>query len=762
MEETVLENMLRREDTAAAEGCTPIMVPVRYENQFLGLAYFGKPKFHGAWRQKEREIVDFLAKMIGLSLAARIVQNELEHQNWVFNEVMDKLNINLYVTEPQTGRILFMNETMKRTYGLEHPEGELCWRVLQNSADCRCAQCMVPKLLEENGANTYCWEKASTINGRIYQNTDSLMRWINGSVVHVQQSVDITEFRRLYSEASVDDLTGLLNRRAGKAALEQAVVKSREQGQTLTVGMIDVNELKQINDLYGHRQGDALLKMVASTIQNALRSDDLFFRLSGDEFIVVFSQCGLQESNHRMQRISERLEQNRRAAEAPYEAGFCYGLEEVGPEDSRSQTDILSQADERMYEQKRRHHILAAEQRLCTVSSNAAQKEIEFDYDKDKLYDALVQSTDDYIYLCNMKTGVFRYPQAMVEEFDLPSQVIENAAAVWGDHVHFHDKAAFLEANQEIIDGRTNCHCVEYRALNRRGEWVWLRCRGHLERDENGDPCLFAGIITNLGQRNKIDHMTGLLNKFEFEKEIQSLTAGKPQVRISIVKLGLDGFKHINDLYDRDFGDEVLRITAQKIQSLLPSNGMVYRLDGDEFGVILRGAQKQDVETFYQSLKELFKQQREYAGSKYYCTLSAGCASYPKDGTEYLDLFKYADYSLEYAKEQGRDRLAFFSQDILLHHTRLLDITELMRESVENDFAGFELVFQPQVVAATGALTGAEALVRWRCDKYGPISPVEFIPLLEQSGLILPIGRWIFQQAVAACALWKIKPRTLP
>ena len=78
---------------------------------------------------------------------------------------------------------------------------------------------MVPKLLEESGTNTYCWEEVSTINGRIYQNTDSLMRWINGSVAHVQQSVDITEFRRLYSEASVDDLTGLLNRRAGKAAL---------------------------------------------------------------------------------------------------------------------------------------------------------------------------------------------------------------------------------------------------------------------------------------------------------------------------------------------------------------------------------------------------------------------------------------------------------------------------------------------------------------------------------------------------------------
>ncbi len=79
--------------------------------------------------------------------------------------------------------------------------------------------------------------------------------------------------------------------------------------------------------------------------------------------------------------------------------------------------------------------------------------------------------------------------------------MVPNAAAVWGSHVHEHDRAAFLESNQEIADGRTDRHCVEYRARNRRGEWVWLRCRGRLERDEQGEPRLFAGFITNLSKR---------------------------------------------------------------------------------------------------------------------------------------------------------------------------------------------------------------------------------------------------------------------
>lgn len=82
---------------------------------------------------------------------------------------------------------------------------------------------------------------------------------------------------------------------------------------------------------------------------------------------------------------------------------------------------------------------------------------------------------------------------------------------------------AFLESNQEIIDGRTECHNIEYRAKNRHGEWGWMRCRSHLERDENGAPSLFAGIITNLGKKNKIDPLTGLFNKFEFKNTVRQL-----------------------------------------------------------------------------------------------------------------------------------------------------------------------------------------------------------------------------------------------
>ena len=140
-----------------------------------------------------------------------------------------------------------------------------------------------------------------------------------------------------------------------------------------------------------------------------------------------------------------------------------------------------------------------------------------------------------------------------------------------------------MEANQVIADGRSDFHCVEYRAKNRKGEWIWVRCRGYLERDEDGEPSLFAGFITNLGQKNKIDHVTGLFNKLKFEEDIESMLEKRPEHPLHLLVLGLDGFKHINELYGKSFGDEILRVIGQRIQGC-SAFGLVYRLDGDEFG----------------------------------------------------------------------------------------------------------------------------------------------------------------------------------
>lgn len=726
-----------------------LALPMVWGDHLAGLLVLLRPE---PWRQAPIQ-----AQVLSRILTAPLVQQRGREadalQDWLYNALVDQMRIGLYITDVKTDRILFMNRTMKQIFGLNHPEGQLCWQVLQSGMQQRCAFCPVQELLSRGeGAAGILWDEHNTVNGRVYENYDSLMRWIDGSLVHVQQSVDVTEKRALAQAANVDELTGVLTRRVGKERLEELTALAREHGQPLTVCMYDVNLLKQVNDTYGHREGDHILATIAQAAAQRLAGPELIFRLSGDEFVLALYGRTQPQARAWVEQMQRALAELSLEREKAYPYSFCYGLLEIDPGQTIPVDDILQRVDERMYAQKRLYRIRRNEEqmRLGATGGEAAG----FTYDKEHLYDALVNSTDDYIYVCNMKTGVFRYPPAMVEEFDLPGEVIANAAAVWGERVHDHDKQAFLEANQEITDGRAVGHSVEYRARNRRGEWVWLRCRGRLEYDDQGEPSLFAGIITNLGRKNKIDHMTGLFNKFEFESVVTRRIAERPDKPMGLLVLGLDDFSRVNSLYDRAFGDEVLRIVSQRIQTLLMGRYEIYRLDGDEFAILYDGEDPQLADDIYARIQPHFLHQQTYNGHKYHCTLSAGCARYPLDADNYLDLLKYAAYALEHAKALGRNRLCHFNWETLQVKNRGLDLTERLRESVEHGFAGFSLAYQPQVDAATGALTGAEALCRFACEAYGPVSPAEFIPLLEDSGLIHAVGRWVFAQAAAQCARW--------
>lgn len=370
------------------------------------------------------------------------------------------------------------------------------------------------------------------------------------------------------------------------------------------------------------------------------------------------------------------------------------------------------------------------------------------------LYDALCQSTDDYLYMCDMQKDLFYFPQSMVEEFNLPQQIIAGAVPIWSSYIHEDEREDFLTAMEDLASGKTDYHCQEYRARNKDGHWIWLRCRGYLEHDANGNPTLFAGVITNLGRKNIIDPLCGLLNKYEFEKLISSKLSELESEGV-ILLMGLDNFKDINDLYGWEFGDQIIRSSALKIQNLLPDRFQVYRLDGDKFGIYFNTKDISQVETLYQKISSVFKMQQECNGHRYYCTISGGYSIFSGTPISFHALFKQAEYALEYSKKEGKNRLSHYDNQLMGGKDRTLKIIERMRESVANSCSDFELHFQPQYDMVTHEINSAEALLRWHCEEYGSISPIEFIPLLEQTGLIHEVGRWVISQAVGVCKIWQ-------
>lgn len=674
----------------------------------------------------------------------------------IFESILEQMNANIFIMDAQTGIIVFMNEMMKRDFGIKEAEGRRCFEVLQRGMTQRCCFCKRDKLLkmweagEEAGIT---WIEENTLDGRSYKNHDRLIP-SQGRLYHVQYSTDMTELMRLSKNAAMDELTKVLNRRAGKERLDLMLEQSRKKERPLCVVLLDINQLKTINDNYGHIEGDRLLKYVTCLAKESIGEEDMIFRLSGDEFVIAYYGEDILGTEERMRLIQKEIDKRREEFSIFYPVSFSYGAIQVYPSDTMSVSDILGKADEQMYVQKRQYHIMQAKSRLEGMECSKGQA-ADFEYDKEHLYEALIAGTDDYIFVGNMKTGVFRYPPKMVEEFGLPGEVVENAAAFWGELIHPHDEQYFLESNQEIADGRASYHNIEYRARNIRGEWVWLRCRGKMIPDEYGEPGLFAGMITNLGKKNQIDHMTGLYNRFKLEGDVKKqLADGDSSMKFGIMILDMDSFHNINDLYNRSYGDEILRIAGQRISSIIPPNAKAYRLDGDEFGVLVLGGEKQECLSIYGKIQNAYQKQQEYNGRKYYCTISAGCVFYPQDADNYLDLMKYANYSLEASKDAGKNRMTIFSGSLLAERERSLGLMEELRECVERGFAGFAIYYQPQIVVDTQELYGAEALARWKSVKYGNVSPIEFIPLLEKSGLIIEFGAWIFYHAAMQCKKW--------
>ena len=410
-----------------------------------------------------------------------------------YRKIIDRLHANVYITDIENGQIVYMNQFMKNTFHLTKPEGETCWKVLQNNAEGRCSFCKVKELLENPDEKECLWKEYNSVTGRTYLNYDILEKW-EEKYYHVQYSTDITDNLQLSMEAAIDELTTLLNRKAGKKRLND-VLKNLKDEEQLILALYDINGLKWVNDTFGHNEGDRLLHYVATKMQGELYEPDFMFRLSGDEFIIVFMDTEIYQADNWMKNSLQLLKKERQEAGITYDVSFSYGLVKVRGKDHLTLSDALGLADTQMYVQKRDYHIEQGNSRLHAAGREEKKK---FEYNKDYIFEAFSETVDGYVFVGNLKTGEFMYSNKMVREFGLPRQILTDAVAFWGELIHPEDRELFLRSNQEIADGKAERHTIFYRAKNANGKWVRLLCKGKMIRDSEGEPDLFAGLIRNL------------------------------------------------------------------------------------------------------------------------------------------------------------------------------------------------------------------------------------------------------------------------
>lgn len=335
----------------------------------------------------------------------------------------------------------------------------------------------------------------------------------------------------------------------------------------------------------------------------------------------------------------------------------------------------------------------------------------------------------------------------------------------------YKDSALFEEGTRKVIEHGE--WVGEVLHLDKNGCEIWVEAHWSLVHDDDGNPSSILAINTDISQRKASeaeiytlafhDSLTRLPNRQLLHNRLQQvlLSAARSHDNGAILFLDLDNFKSLNDTQGHATGDKLLVQVAQRLLHCVRESDTVARIGGDEFVVMLTslGGQRAEAATQAQTVAEkiiaTFAQPFDLDGFEYTSTPSIGVALFSDTQLSVEELLKRADLAMYQAKAAGRNTIRFFDPEMQAAVSLRVQMESDLRRALQKE--EFVLYYQAQV-DADGCLTGAEALVRWQHPQHGLMSPFNFIPVAEDSGLILPIGVWILQTACNQLATWAREP----
>ena len=371
-------------------------------------------------------------------------------------------------------------------------------------------------------------------------------------------------------------------------------------------------------------------------------------------------------------------------------------------------------------------------------------------------YQSFVEQVDNcmegYLYILDIERDLYYISERTLDRFNLDCNLFSDTANVFRSLVHKDDIDWLLEDLGKMFSGEKDFHDLDYRWMDRDGNPIWINCKGRSIRDETGRPIYMVGCVDEIGKKQKADNVSGLRGSASIENRVDALFMHEDGSGYCL-HVGIDNFRTVNERYGMDYGDFVLRAVANCINDALLPGQEVYRVVADEYIVIAaEGCAKSEGEKLYRRIYrniERFVKENNY---ETVFTVSGGIVPAGNlKNLSYTQGLKLTQFALGRAKELGKNQLYLFEQKDYAAFIRKREILSSIKESVSDHFAGFEVYYQPIMARDDRTPYAAEALLRYRMKSGENLSPYEFIPILEESGMIIPIGKWVMNEAMEFC-----------
>lgn len=366
-----------------------------------------------------------------------------------------------------------------------------------------------------------------------------------------------------------------------------------------------------------------------------------------------------------------------------------------------------------------------------------------------------VEGSNDIIWDCDVINNTVFFSERWFEILGYPYQP-DISVDFLGAVIHPEDFLRAQTVMYDFLHRKTQVFEVEVRLLSSAQDYRWFFARGKAIFNEWGKATRLSGSLTDITARkeNELrihrlaynDALTGLPNRSKLEEVIKLITEND-SVSTALVFIDLDNFKYINDTFGHLWGDIVLKEIGNRLLTVIEQQDYLFRLGGDEFAVLLTGVADPDrLKEMVERILKTIDMNIEIHSIGVKVTASIGVALFPEHGTSFEELLKNADASMYKAKSLGKSQYIIFNQDINTALYEKVRMESNLRNAINNN--ELLLYYQPLYCLKAHKICGLEALVRWDSPQYGLLPPLRFIPLAEETGLIIELGKWVLKNAV--------------